>query len=133
MIATLIQNYETLTVVGVFSITMAWYLWHHARTQADREAKREVRDTKREDKVLNMMDTSLKNIEIATVKNKSLNREIAVIQERTLKTMDAHKTESEAHSRELTAIIRNTLDMSNGSNPIIKKILERLSKVEKKS
>ena len=133
MITTLIENYETLTVVGVFSIMLAWYLWHQTRAQANRESKREERDAKREDKVLNMMDTSLKNIEIATVKNKSLNKQIAVIQERTLKTMEAHKGESEAHSRELTAIIRNTLDMSNGSNPIIKKILERLNKIEKKA
>ena len=132
MIAALIENYETLTVVGVFSIIIAWYLWHQTRTQTDREKKREVRDEKREDKVLNMMDTSLKNIETATIKNKSLNKQIAIIQERTLRTMEVHKGESEAHSRELTAIIRNTLDMSNGSNPIIKKILTRLDKVEKK-
>lgn len=113
-------------LVGV----VVWYLKQQTKHQIKREVKRDERDEKREDKVLNMMDTSLKNIEVATIKNKSLNKQIAVIQERTLNTMEAHKTESEAHSRELTAIIRNTLDMSNGSNPIIKKILERLNKVE---
>ena len=130
MIAFLIENWETLGVAGVLLMLGGWYFVNQVKRQAIREDKREVRDEKREDKIVGMMDTSLKNIEIATIKNKSLNKQIAVIQERTLKTMEAHKKESEAHSRELTAIIRNTLDMSNGSNPIIKKILERLNKVE---
>jgi uncharacterized protein YlxW (UPF0749 family) len=39
MIAALIENYEVLTVVGVFSIMMAWYLWHQTKAQVKREDK----------------------------------------------------------------------------------------------
>ena len=133
MIAEFIANYKELTVVGVFSIMMAWYLWYQTKHTTKREDKREERDTKREEKVLNMVDTSLRTIETTTTKNKALNKQIAVIQERTLQAVDAHRLEATEHNKDIVEIIRNTLNLSNGGNPIIKKILERLDKVEKKA
>ena len=132
MIATLIENYETLTVVGVFGIVMAWYLWYTTRRQAKREDKREERDEKREDKVLNMVDTSLKNIEFVTMKNKTLNKQIAVIQERTLKAMDEHKAESRDAFSKLVKSIDNLLRNSNGGNPEIIKLRNQLNEVLKR-
>ena len=133
MITEFIANYKELTVVGVFSIMMAWYLWYQTKGTAKREDKREERDTKREERVLDMVETSLKTVETTTTKNKALNKQIAVIQERTLQAVDAHRTEAIEHNKDIVEIIRNTLNLSNGGNPIIKKILERLDKVEKKA
>lgn len=50
MIKALIENYETLTVVGVFALIMAWYLWHQTRAQSSRESKRGAQQLKREEK-----------------------------------------------------------------------------------
>ena len=132
MIATLIENYETLTIVGVFGIALAWYLWYTTRRQAIREDKREARDEKREDKVLNMVDTSLKNIEIVTMKNKTLNKQIAVIQERTLKAIDEHKVENRDAFSKLVRAIDNLLRNSNGGNPEIVKLRNQLNELQKK-
>jgi len=38
MIKALIENYKELTVVGVFAIMMAWYLWHQTKRQAKRDS-----------------------------------------------------------------------------------------------
>lgn len=50
MIAALIENYKELTVVGVFAIMMAWYLWHQTRRQSKREDKQDEERTKRQEK-----------------------------------------------------------------------------------
>ena len=132
MITFLVENWETLGVAGVLLVLGAWYFIHQVKRQSNREDRREERDVKREEKVLDMVDSSLKTIEITTTKNKALNKQIAVIQERTLRTMDAHRKEAEDNSKQITEIIRNTFEMSNGGNPFIKQILKRLDKVEKK-
>ena len=131
MITRLIENYKELTVVGVFAIAMVWYLWHTTRRQANREDKREERDAKREEKVLNMVDSSLKTIEVTTTKNKALNKQIAVIQERTLKAMDEHTGESRNVWTKLCETLDNLLRTSNGGNPEIVKIRKELEVVKK--
>ncbi|GAI81502.1 unnamed protein product, partial [marine sediment metagenome] len=50
MIKALIENYETLTIVGIFGIMMAWYLWHQTRAQTEREKKNDEERLKRETK-----------------------------------------------------------------------------------
>ena len=131
MIAFLVENWETLGVAGVLLVVGIWYFIHQVNRQNKREDKREERDIKREEKVSNMVDSSLKTIETTTTKNKAYNKQIAIIQERTLQVMDAHRAEANGHNKQITEIIRNTLEMSNGGNPLIKKILKRLDKIEK--
>ena len=120
MIAFLIENWETLGVAGVLLMLGGWYFIHQVNRQSKREDKREARDIVREDKIINMMDTSLKTIEVTTTKNKALNKQIAMTQERIATSMGS-----------IEQAIRNTLEMSNGKNPAIKKILERLDKLDK--
>jgi len=50
MIKSLIENYKELTVVGVFAIMMAWYLWHQTRRQSKREDKQDEERAKRQEK-----------------------------------------------------------------------------------
>ena len=52
MIGELIAN---LGIAGV----LAWYLWYSTK----QNTKREIRDEKREEKILNIVDTSLKDME----------------------------------------------------------------------
>ena len=120
MIKFLIENWETLGVAGVLLMLGAWYFIHQVKRQANREDKREERDIAREDKVMDMVDTSLKNIEITTMKNKVLNKQVVATQERLAVSLV-----------NIEQAVRNTLEMSNGGNPFIKKILKRLDKIEK--
>ena len=120
MIAFLMENWETLGVAGVLLMLGGWYFINQVNRQAKREDNREERDAIREEKVLNMMDTSLKTIEITTTKNKALNKQIAMAQERIVSSMS-----------DMEQAIRNTLEVSNGGNPMIKKILQRLDKLDK--
>ena len=130
MITGLIENYKELTVVGVFAIAMVWYLWHTTRRQANREDKREERDAKREEKVLNMVDSSLKTIEVTTTKNKALNKQIAVIQERTLKMIEKHDKESQDAFSKLCETLDNMLHSSNGGNPIVAKWIDEVKRLK---
>ena len=120
MIAFLMENWETLGVAGVLLMLGGWYFINQVKRQAKREDKREERDIAREDKVMDMVDVTLKNIEITTMKNKALNKQIVLTQERITTYMDS-----------IEQAVRNTLEMSNGGNPFIKKILKRLNKIEK--
>ena len=120
MIAFLMENWETLGVAGILLMLGGWYFINQVRRQAKREDKREERDIAREDKVMDMVDTTLKNIEITTMKNKALNKQIVLTQERITTYMGS-----------IEQAVRNTLEMSNGGNPFIKKILKRLDKIEK--
>lgn len=120
MIAFLTENWETLGVAGVLLMLGGWYFINQVNRQAKREDNREERDVLREDKILNMVDSSLRTIEVTTTKNKALNKQIAGTQERIANSMD-----------KIEQAIRNTLEMSNGSNPAIKKILQRLDRLDK--
>ena len=140
MIAEFIANYKELTVVGVFSITMAWYLWFTARCQNVRELKRDEKQTinenkrderqaKREDKVLDMLAVSMKNLEIHTIKNKELNKKIASIQKETLEELKRYKKESREANKILTGVLNNLLKLSNGGNPVVKKLTDDVNKI----
>ncbi|MCK4576827.1 hypothetical protein KAU34_10495 [candidate division WOR-3 bacterium] len=120
MILQFLKSYGEIGALGIFVGMMAWYLYHTVKVQSEIQKKRETRDEKREDKIINMVDTSLKSIEVTTTKNKMLNKQIVVTQERLASSMG-----------DIERAVRNTLEASNGKNPAIKKILERLDKVEK--
>ena len=62
--------------------------------------------------------------------NMKVNKEIAVIIKETQHDFDKHRKETRESNRQINQIVRNTLEMSNGGNPFIKKILERLDKIE---
>ncbi|GAI75666.1 unnamed protein product [marine sediment metagenome] len=50
MIKALIENYETLSVVGIFAIAIVWYLYHQTKAQTEREKKHDEQQLKREEK-----------------------------------------------------------------------------------
>ena len=120
MIAFLVENWETLGVAGVLLMLGVWYFITQVKRQAKREDNREKRDIIREDKVMNWVDTTLKTIETTTVENKALNQQIVDTQKSLANNMFS-----------IEQAVRNTLEMSNGGNPFIKKILKRLDKIEK--
>ena len=122
MIETLIENWDTLGVAGILLFLVVWYFYSQVRRQNKREDKRETRQETREDKILNIVDTSLKNIETTTTENKKLNKDIAVIMSQNLTKLEKHDTMStEAWSKMLTGFDR-VLEFLNGRNPAIAKL-----------
>ena len=130
MIIFLMENWETLGVAGILLMLGVWYFVHQVNRQNKREDKREERDVKREEKVLDMVDSSLKTIETTTTKNKALNKQIAVIQERTLKVMEKHERESQSVFGKLCETVDNILRNSNGGNPEVVKLRKELEIVK---
>lgn len=130
MITFLMENWETLGVAGILLMLGVWYFVHQVNRQNKREDKREERDVKREEKVLDMVDSSLKTIETTTTKNRALNKQIAVIQERTLKVMEKHERESQSVFGKLCETVDNILRNSNGGNPEVVKLRKELEIVK---
>jgi len=61
------------TNLGIMG-ALAWFLWFTTKQNNKREVARETRDCKREEKILNIMDTSIKDMQ-ETVKRDSENTE----------------------------------------------------------
>ena len=121
--------YAVITaLIGV----LIWYLKAQTNRQNKREDKRDVRDTKREDKIMEIVDTSLKHIELTSTENKALNKQIAVIQERTFKAIHEHKKESREALTKLCETLDNLLKTSNGGNPEVVKLRKEIEIIKKK-
>jgi len=75
MIKALIENYKELTVVGVFAIMMAWYLWHQTRMQSKREDKHDA--IQKEERIFyrNLVTNDLKSLHNDATKNTDLNNQ----------------------------------------------------------
>lgn len=74
MIRSLIENYKELTVVGVFAIMMAWYLWHQTRAQSKREDKRDKQQDEDREFHRNLITNDLKALHDSSLLNAKLNR-----------------------------------------------------------
>jgi len=103
MIKALIENYKELTVVGVFAIMMAWYLWHQTRMQSKREDKHDV--IQKEERIFyrNLVTNDLKSLHNDNVKNADLNNQSIVL----LKDINENQTK-------LCALIKNVDRRING-------------------
>lgn len=129
MITEFIENYKELGIAGVAILTFSWYLYHQTKSASKREDKREERQAVREDKVLDMLAVSMKNLEIHTVKNKELNKKIASIQKETLDSIKKHRKESREANEILSNVLNNLLALSNGGNPVVKKLTNDVNKI----
>lgn len=101
MIKALIENYETLTIVGIFGIMMAWYLWHQTRAQTEREKKNDEerlkretkRDEERKEEMLfnrNLLINDVKSIHTISLENSKLNSQSLVLQKEMIKDLREH-------------------------------------------
>ena len=126
---------EFIKILGIVGV-LAWYLWYTTKQQNERENERIAKESKRdelqavrEDKVLDMLTVSMKNLEIHTIKNKELNKKIASIQKETLEALKKHKKESREANEILTGVMKNVLQLSNGGNPVVKKLTNDVNKI----
>lgn len=105
MIEALIENYETLTIVGVFGIMMAWYLWHQTRAQTRREEKHDAERIKKENKRdeerkeemsfnRNLLINDLKGIHTISLENSKLNSQSLIVQKGLTKEIKEHDENS---------------------------------------
>ena len=79
MIKALIENYKELTVVGVFAIMMAWYLWHQTRSQSKREDKHDAIQKEERQFYRNLVTNDMKELHNDSVKNADLNNQSIVL------------------------------------------------------
>lgn len=103
MITGFVKEWGNLGALGVSSITIAVLLTYVVRN------------------IVQMLRGELKDLHKNSQKNIELNKQSVVIQNKTAENLVM-----------MSKAVRNTLEMSNGGNPIIKKILKRLDMVEKK-
>jgi len=104
MIAEFFKQWGDLGALGVCCITIATLLVYVVRN------------------IVQMLRGELKDLHKESEENIKLNQKLVMIQDKTADNLGR-----------IEQAIRNTLEMSNGNNPLVKKILERLDKVEKKA
>lgn len=135
MIKALIENYETLTVVGVFALIMAWYLWHQTRAQSSRESKRDAQQLKREekhDKQQNedrafhrelmkgdrkLIENDLKSIHSISLENSKLNSQSVTLVKDISKNLKEHNSHSRKAWKKTIESLSAVCDKLNGKNP----------------
>ena len=107
MIKALIENYKELTVVGVFAIMMAWYLWHQTRRQSKREDKHDA--IQKEERIFyrNLVTNDMKELHQDSLKNTELNIKGIALQREMIKDFKSHN----GHSKEFSKKMVETLDL----------------------
>lgn len=118
-------------ITAMMLILVVGLVWYLIKRQTNREDKQDIErtekqneydDGQKEDRAYfrGLLTNELKDLQKNSQKNIELNKKSVMIQDRTAKNLAT-----------MTEAVRNTLDMSNGGNPIVKKILKRLDKIEK--
>lgn len=82
--------------------------------------------------VLGLIKGKLSTLSETTLASIALSKEIVVIIKDTNEDLHKHREESRAANKKVTQMIKNTLELSNGSNPIIRSALDRIDALEKK-
>ena len=127
MIKALIENYETLTIVGVFGIMMAWYLWHQTRAQTEREKKHDEeklkretkRDEERKEEMLfnrNLLINDIKSIHAISLENSKLNSQSLLLQKEMIKDLREHNGYCKEASKKIIESFSAVIDKINGKN-----------------
>ena len=122
MIKELIENYETLTIVGVFGIMMAWYLWHQTRAQTEREKKQDKERTERQEKY----DKDQKEerdyyrglVKDDLRKNVDLNVQGITLQKEMMKEIKDHDGQSREAWSKLNGSLGAICERLNNKNPV---------------
>lgn len=128
MIKALIENYETLTIVGVFGIVMAWYLWHQTKYQTKREEKHDEQQAKREEKHdkqqdedrgfhRNLITNVLKDIHNNSLENSKLNSQSLILQKNIIDQLDEHNGHSRKAWDKTNKSLSAICDKLNGVDP----------------
>lgn len=134
MIKALIENYETLTIVGVFGIMMAWYLWHQTKAQTEREKKQDEerikkenkRDEERKEEMLfnrNLLINDVKSIHAISLENSKLNSQSLLLQKEMIKDLRGHNGYCKEASKKIIESFDAVIDKINGKN--FKKVSEK--------
>ena len=125
MIKALIENYETLTVVGVFTIAMVWYLWYQTRRQSKREDKqdeeRAERQKKHDEDQKEERDYYRGLITNDQKKNVDLNVQGIALQKEMMKEMKDHDNYSREAWKNLNGSLTAICNRLNG-NTLKKKV-----------
>ena len=111
MIKEIIANWETVGIAGAVVITFGWGFIHLLRFVTG-IIKGELKD--------------LAKYHTAAALEHSRN---AVIQERLASSLDKHEDASRERDITTLTILKNTLNLSNGGNPAVKKCMEDINEL----
>jgi len=127
MIKSLIENYKELTVVGVFTIAIVWYLWHQTKAQTEREKKHDEQQLKREEKHdkiqeddrkfhRDLITNHLKDLHDTSLENSKLNSRSMVLQEDMIEHMEEHNGYCKEASKKIIESFSAICDKLNNKN-----------------
>jgi len=111
MISEFIANYKELGIQGCIVIAGVWVVWYLIRS------------------IMGMFKHELKDLVAIGKENSLANAQIAKIQERTLNSLEKHEQNSLERDVTQLEILKNTLNLSNGGNPVIKKALKDIDNI----
>ena len=133
MIKALIENYETLTVVGVFAIMMAWYLWHQTRAQSKRETKHDA--IQEEERLFhrNLITNDLKGLHDNSTKNTELNSQSVILQKDMIREFKEHNGHNKVFQEKAIESLGLICDRLNGGNSGMKIAKKNLKTVKEKN
>ncbi|MBA7544283.1 hypothetical protein ES705_36635 [subsurface metagenome] len=111
MIKAFIENYETLTIVGVFGIMMAWYLWHQTRATTERQEKYDKDQKEERDYYRGLVKDDLQ-------KNVDLNVKGITLQKEMMKEIKDHDGQSREAWSKLNGSLGAICERLNNKNPV---------------
>lgn len=82
-----------ITNLGIAGV-LAWFLWHTTKQNTKRETARETRDAKREEKILNIVDTSLKDMDKTVTKDSENTEQVKISIDKLEDTISNHLVHS---------------------------------------
>ena len=99
MIKTLMENWDVIGISGAVVVMFGWGFSHLLKF------------------VTGLIKGQLKDLATSHTKN-------AIIQERIASSLDRHEMASKERDETTLKILKNTLNLSNGGNPAVKKCME---------
>ena len=130
MIKLLVENYQELTVVGVFALLFVWYLMYQTKRQAKREdtqdkekfARQEKRDKEQKeerDYYRGIITTELQN-------NEKLNSQGIILQREMMEDFKKHNGHAEKFSIKVVESLGLICDKMNGGSTTMRIAKEKL-------
>jgi len=111
-------------ITAVMLILVVGLVWYLIKRQAKREDKHD--DIQKEERLFyrNLVSNDMKDLHKDSLKNAELNQESIDILQR-------HSKESRDSNLKISGILKNLLKSSNGNNPVIKELINRMDEYEK--
>jgi len=119
-----ISEYGTPIITAVMLILVVGLVWYLIKRQTKREDKHD--DIQKEDRLFyrNLVTNDMKDLHKDSLKNAELNQ-------KSIDILEKHSKESRDSNLKISGILKNLLKSSNGNNPAIMTLINRMDEYEK--